>query len=645
MSELKKDSLQSAENNGMLQNEGNRTSEAMENNIANRILDEIQQENAEDAEDADNSKRHEIPLLNYEAMSLEALTQEFKKLLHTEKVQAIRKHIEAIRNEFDKKYDELVEEKREEYIADGGEDYNFKYEAAVFRTFQALLQEYREKRNDYYKELDTKHKENLIKRKEIIEEIKNLINVEEDINTTFKHFQQLQERWRKAGSVSHTEYNDLWSNYHHHVENFYDFIDLSKDLRDIDFKRNLEEKLKIIEKAEYLAQAEIDVLKAFRELQLLHKVWKEDIGPVAREYREEIWQRFSNATKAIHEKRQYYFDNLDRIYEQNAVEKRQVIEKIKEISQRTINTHGGWQKAIKEIEHLRELFLNIGKVPVQLADEIWGSFKESIRDFNRKKNGYYKNLKKEQQENLEKKLALLEIAKANKDSQDWDVVTPLMKKIQEDWKQIGNVPKKNADKIWKDFRKICNEYFERLHKNIKTNQSKESEALEKKKEFLDKVKEYQLSNDKTKEIEKLQGFVNQWNELGKVHVSKKTIDIKFHKVIDTLYKKLDFDRQEIELIKYNNKLEKLVSEDDENSLNHEIVFVRRKIDEIQSEVLQLENNLQFFSNIDEKNPLVRDVIKNIENQKENLYTWKAKLQELKKLQKAQSQVEDTTEEE
>lgn len=645
MSELKKDSLQSAENNGMLQNEGNRTSEAMENNIANRILDEIQQENAEDAEDADNSKRHEIPLLNYEAMSLEALTQEFKKLLHTEKVQAIRKHIEAIRNEFDKKYDELVEEKREEYIADGGEDYNFKYEAAVFRTFQALLQEYREKRNDYYKELDTKHKENLIKRKEIIEEIKNLINVEEDINTTFKHFQQLQERWRKAGSVSHTEYNDLWSNYHHHVENFYDFIDLSKDLRDIDFKRNLEEKLKIIEKAEYLAQAEIDVLKAFRELQLLHKVWKEDIGPVAREYREEIWQRFSNATKAIHEKRQYYFDNLDRIYEQNAVEKRQVIEKIKEISQRTINTHGGWQKAIKEIEHLRELFLNIGKVPVQLADEIWGSFKESIRDFNRKKNGYYKNLKKEQQENLEKKLALLEIAKANKDSQDWDVVTPLMKKIQEDWKQIGNVPKKNADKIWKDFRKICNEYFERLHKNIKTNQSKESEALEKKKEFLDKVKEYQLSNDKTKEIEKLQGFVNQWNELGKVHVSKKTIDIKFHKVIDTLYKKLDFDRQEIELIKYNNKLEKLVSEDDENSLNHEIIFVRRKVDEIQSEVLQLENNLQFFNNIDEKNPLVRDVIKNIENQKENLYTWKAKLQELKKLQKAQSQVEDTTEEE
>lgn len=645
MSELKKDSLQSAENNGMLQNEGNSTSEAMKNNIANRILDEIQQENAEDAEDADNSKRHEIPLLNYEAMSLEALTQEFKKLLHTEKVQAIRKHIEAIRNEFDKKYDELVEEKREEYIADGGEDYNFKYEAAIFRTFQTLLQEYREKRNDYYKELDIKHKENLIKRKEIIEEIKNLINVEEDINTTFKHFQQLQERWRKAGSVSHTEYNDLWSNYHHHVENFYDFIDLSKDLRDIDFKRNLEEKLKIIEKAEYLAQAEIDVLKAFRELQLLHKVWKEDIGPVAREYREEIWQRFSNATKAIHEKRQYYFDNLDRIYEQNAVEKRQIIEKIKEISQRTINTHGGWQKAIKEIEHLRELFLNIGKVPVQLADEIWGSFKESIRDFNRKKNGYYKNLKKEQQENLEKKLALLEIAKANKDSQDWDVVTPLMKKIQEDWKQIGNVPKKNADKIWKDFRKVCNEYFDRLHKNIKTNQSKETEALEKKKEFLDKVKEYQLSSDKAKEIEKLQEFVNQWNELGKVHVSKKTIDIKFHKVIDTLYKKLDFDRQEIELIKYNNKLEKLVSEDDENSLNHEIIFVRRKVDEIQSEVLQLENNLQFFNNIDEKNPLVRDVIKNIENQKENLYTWKAKLQELKKLQKAQNQVEDVTEEE
>lgn len=608
------------------------------------ILNEINRENAEDAEDLDNKKRHEIPMLHYEAMSLDALKQEFKKLLHTEKVQAIKKHVDAIKNEFDKKYEELLEEKKEEYVADGGEEYDFKYEHPLHREFYTLINEYRDKRNQYYKDLEVVHQENLIKRREIIEEIKNLINVEENINTTFKHFQQLQDRWRKAGAVSHSEYNDLWNNYYHHVENFYDFIDLSRDLRDIDFKRNLEEKQKIVEKAEALAESDVDPIKAFHELQLLHKVWKEDIGPVAREYREEIWHRFSNATKAVHEKRQYYFDNLDKMYEANAVKKNEIIEKLKTVAERKITTHGAWQKGIKEVENLREQFLNTGRVPNTLTEEIWHKFKEVVREFNRKKNSYYKNLKKEQQENLEKKLALLEIAKNNKDSQDWEAVTPVMKKIQEDWKAIGNVPKKNTDKIWKEFRKACNDYFDQYHKAVRNNQNKEFEALEKKKEFLDKIKEYQLGDNREKELETLQGFVEQWDSFGKVPHAKKGIDLKFHKIIDSFYKKLDFDKQEIELIKYNNKLERLANDDNEDLLTNEMMFVRRKIDEIKAEVLQLENNLQFFSNVDDKNPLVRDVIKNINHQKETLETWKAKLRELRTLQNAQSKEEESTEE-
>ena len=635
MSELMKDNLHFADDNGASsknQNLEEHIEIVKDGKEAGHIMDEIHQENAEDAEDLENSKRHEIPFLNYEAMSLEALTKEFKKLLRTEKIQAIKKHTEAIRQEFDKKYEQLLEEKKEEYITEGGEDYDFRYESPVHKEFYSLLSEYREKRNDYHKNLEKVHKENLKERQEIIEEIKNLINVEENINTTFKYFQQLQERWRKAGAVSRKDYDVLWGNYHHHVENFYDFIDLSRDLRDIDFKRNLEEKLKIIEKAEALINEDVDALKAFRELQLLHKVWKEDIGPVAREYREEIWQRFSDVTKAIHEKRQYYFDNLDKVYEENAIKKNLIIKEISDIANKGISSHGGWQKGIREVEALREAFLNLGKVPARLADEIWGNFKEAVRSFNRKKNSYYKNLKKEQQENLEKKLALLEIAKANKDSKDWEAVTPVMKKIQEDWKEIGNIPKKNADKLWKEFRRACNEYFDEMHKAVKSNQNKEYEALDKKKELLDKVKEYKLSQDRDKEIEVLQDFVSQWNSLGRVPLTKKGIDTKFHKIIDAFYKKLDFDKQEIELIKYNNKLERLASDDNENSLNQEMIFVRRKIDELKSEILQLENNLQFFSNVNEKNPLVREVIKNINNQKENLNTWIAKLKELKNLQ-------------
>lgn len=583
----------------------------------------------------EDNRLEDASLVNYEAMSLSELTKELKELLQTEKTQAIKKQVDAIRYEFDKKYDALVEEKKEEFIADGGELYNFSYEIPVYREFYTAFNDYREKRNQYYKEIEKTHKENLAKRREIIEELKSLLNAEEHLGTTFKQFQQLQERWRKAGAVSNADYEDLWNTYHHHVENFYDFIHLSKDLRDIDFKRNLEEKLKIIERAEALAQDDVDALIASRELQVLHRVWKEEIGPVDKEHRESIWQRFSELTKKIHDKRQYYLKNLDKIYEENAVKKQGIIERIKKLGEKEPTTHSAWKQLSKQVEDLRQSFLNVGKVPLQQADEVWKSFNIALRAFNKKKNQFYKTLKKEQQENLTKKLALLEIAKANQNSTDWETTTELMKNIQREWKEIGSVPLRNTEKIWKEFKRACDTYFSRFAETIQHSKNKESDALEQKKAFLDRLKEYQLGTDRDKEIATLQNFVNEWNAIGNTHHSKRTIDIKFHKIIDALYKKLNFDKQEIELIKYNNKLERLINDDNENSLNNEVIFVRRRIDELKSEILQLENNLAFFGNIDEKNPLVRDVIKNINNQKEALKTWENKLRELKHLQKTQ----------
>ena len=583
----------------------------------------------------EDNRLEDASLVNYEAMSLSELTKELKELLQTEKTQAIKKQVDAIRYEFDKKYDALVEEKKEEFIADGGELYNFSYEIPVYREFYTAFNDYREKRNQYYKEIEKTHKENLAKRREIIEELKSLLNAEEHLGTTFKQFQQLQERWRKAGAVSNADYEDLWNTYHHHVENFYDFIHLSKDLRDIDFKRNLEEKLKIIERAEALAQDDVDALIASRELQVLHRVWKEEIGPVDKEHRESIWQRFSELTKKIHDKRQYYLKNLDKIYEENAVKKQGIIERIKKLGEKEPTTHSAWKQLSKQVEDLRQSFLNVGKVPLQQADEVWKSFNIALRAFNKKKNQFYKTLKKEQQENLTKKLALLEIAKANQNSTDWETTTELMKNIQREWKEIGSVPLRNTEKIWKEFKRACDTYFSRFAETIQHSKNKESDALEQKKAFLDKLKEYQLGTDTDKEIATLQNFVNEWNAIGNTHHSKRTIDIKFHKIIDALYKKLNFDKQEIELIKYNNKLERLINDDNENSLNNEVIFVRRRIDELKSEILQLENNLAFFGNIDEKNLLVRDVIKNINNQKEALKTWENKLRELKHLQKTQ----------
>ena len=379
---------------------------------------------------------------------------------------------------------------------------------------------------------------------------------------------------------------------------------------------------------------------------MLHRIWKEEIGPVDKEHRESIWQRFSELTKKIHDKRQYYLKNLDKIYEENAVKKQSIIERIKKLGEKEPTTHNAWKQLSKQVEELRQNFLNVGKVPLQQADEVWKSFNVALRSFNKKKNQFYKVLKKEQQENLTKKLALVEIAKANQNSTDWETTTELMKNIQKEWKEIGSVPLRNTEKIWKEFKKACDTYFTHLAEAIQHSKNKENNALEQKKAFLDKLKEYQLSTDRDREIETLQNFVNEWNALGTTHHSKRTIDIKFHKIIDALYKKLNFDKQEIEIIKYNNKLERLINDDNENSLNNEVIFVKRRIEELKSEVLQLENNLAFFGNIDEKNPLVRDVIKNINNQKEALKTWENKLRELKHLQKTQlaETAEENTEE-
>lgn len=600
-----------------------------ENEDNEDVLDEIDESNAEDAEDEGHKDRHQIPMPDYHAMNLDKLVDELDKLVKNEKVQAIKNHVDEIKHEFDQKFQELLEQKKEDFIDEGGNVIDFRYNSPAKTRFNSIYSEYKEKRNKYYKNLEQDLKLNLQNRLEIIEDLKGLINVEENINDTYKHFKELQIKWRNAGPIPRINYNDVWRTYHHHIEIFYDFLDLNKDLRDMDFKRNLEEKEKLVLEAERLAN-EPDTNKAFRELQNLHKVWKEDIGPVAREFREDIWNRFSEATKAIHQKRQDYFKNIDKVYEKNLEVKREIISKIHEIASRKVNSHGTWQKLIKEVETLREDFFKAGKVPLKLNEETWASFKEAVRSFNRNKNSFYKNLKKEQHTNLEKKMELVKLADSLKDSEDWEKTTPIMKKIQNDWKTVGHVPKKYSDKIWKEFKVACNHYFNKLHAQKNNENKDEYEAFTQKKAFLDKLKAFELTGDTKKDLAKVKDYISKWKSLGRVPFNKRSIDSKFNKIVDALFKKLDVNKQDAELIKYENKLEHLANSENDSLIENEKVFIRRKIEEVKSEIRQLENNLQFI-NADDDNPIVLDVKKNIDGHKKSLEVWKAKLTELRNL--------------
>lgn len=594
--------------------------------------EEIDESNAEDAEDKDTEKRHQIPLLDYHSMSMENLVGELQKLVRNEKVQAIKKHVDGIKDEFNLKFQEFIDQKKEDFVTNGGNEIDFRYNSVTKRQFNEVYNDYREKRNQYYKSLEKSHKDNLAYRLELIENLKGLVNVEEDINTTYKSFKDIQEKWRAAGPIPKSNYNNVWRTYHHHIEIFYDFLHLNRELRDLDFKHNLEEKQKIVDRAESLVE-ESDLNKAFRELQVLHKIWKEDIGPVGKEHRENIWNRFSVATKAIHERRQNYFRNLDKLNEENLEKKNEIINQILELSQNVSDNHRTLQQQIKKLEDLRESFFKAGKVPQKDNEKTWASFKDAVRAFNKNKNAFYKNLKKNQQDNLDKKRALLDIAISLKDTEDFETATSEMKRIQSEWKKIGHVPRKYSDKIWKEFKNACNHYFDRIQETKNSAFKEEKENLKNKEAIMMRLKEFQLSGAKEKDIETIKEFISEWKKYGHVPFKQKTINQKFNKIIDALFQKLNISQQESELLKYGNKIQRLRQEDNqERAIQNERSFIRKKIDESKNEIRQLENNLQFFSNASESNPIVQDVIKKVEVHKEALLSWKSKLKKLNILQ-------------
>lgn len=591
-------------------------------------IEEIDESNAEDAEDSENTARHSIPFLDYQSMSMENLVGEMQRLLRTEKIQAIAKHFSQIKEEFDRKFVEFVELKKEEFVANGGNEIDFKYNSVSKRQFNEVYKDYREKRNQYYKQLEDTLKNNLEKRLSIIEELKGLIKVEEDINTTYRTFKEIQGKWRSAGPIPRTNYNDVWRTYHHHMEIFYDFLHLNRELRDLDFKHNLEEKNKLVARAEALAQ-EPSLKKAFRTLQTLHKIWKEEIGPVAKEHREEVWERFSSATKVMHAKRQEHYQELEKNYETNLEKKQELIGQINALADGASNTHKELQNQIKELEALRQQFFKAGKVPQKQNEATWQSFKEAVRKFNSSKNNFYKSQKKEQLDNLNLKRALLDRAIALKDNEVNDSATNEVKKIQADWKKIGHVPRKYSDKIWKEFKGACNGYFDRLNNERNEAQKADFENYEKKAACLEKIKAFEMSGDNAEDLKSIKGFIADWKSYGRVPHAKKHINAKFNKVLDALFKKLGISQQESELLKYGDKIQQLVKkEDSAKAIGNERFFIRKKIEESNSEIRQLENNLQFFSNASESNPLVKDVIKNIERHKKSLETWKAKLKKL-----------------
>lgn len=594
----------------------------------------VAEETVETESDDDSKKEEEkedenkvIPLLDYSKMTTEELFEEASKLVKGESVQSIKSHIDQIREAFFNLINDDKKEKEEAFLAEGGNIIDFRYDSYVKSQFNFVYNDYRKKREAFMKDIGAQQNRNYELSLELIEELKHLINKEEKISDTYKEFKDIQERWSNTGKVPKAVSNELWRTYHHHVEMFYDYLRLNNEMRDLDFKHNYEEKLKIVERAESLSE-ESSIKRAFDELQDLHKLWKEETGPVAKELREEIWERFSKATKVIHDKRHDHIKVLKVEWAKHMADKEAICVKIEEVAKEEGNSHSQWQDRIRRVEALKAEFQAIGRVAKNDNDKIWQIFKEATRSLNKRKNDFYKSLKKDQLVNLEKKMKLVEMAESLKDSDDWKKTTDVLKKIQSDWKKIGHVPKQQSDEIWNQFRGACNHFFDRLSDNRKGQDAELEVNFDQKTVLLEEIEKLELPTESKEAVIFLMNYVNKWKEIGSVPRDKRVIENTFNNAIDLLFDKLDLDKNEAAFIKFKNRIESFLASDDMKKVFHERDVIRKRMDDIKKEITQLDNNLGFF-NVSDDNPLVKDVKSKIENHRENLKLWKKKINYLR----------------
>ena len=600
-------------------------------NDSQSVINAIEEVNAEESEDETLKDRHDIPMQDYDTLSMEQLVDELGELVLVEKLMSVKDHVEELKKSFLSKYHHLIDEKKEEFLTENPETTeDFHYHFPLKVKFDQLYSQYRDKKNNHFQSLQNNLKANLENRLAIVEELKNLIHSQDNIPVTLKKFNDIRDRWKVAGPIPKDKYNHVWNNYHFHLENFYDVLHLDREIRDLDFKHNLVQKLKIIERVEELVKEE-DINKAFRELQDLHRIWKEDIGPVSRDKREEIWNRFSELTKQMHDKREELFEKLREVETANLEKKKEIITQIEVLAQEKVNSHSAWLGQIEKVEALRNQFFGAGKVPSEVTDQTWTEFKNAVRSFNVLKNSFYKDIKKDQNDNLSKKQALVAKAIELKDNTDFATTTPLFKQIQEEWKTIGHVPRKFSDKLWGEFRGACNEYFEKLKEQKSEANAEEIEAFEKKKSYLETIKSFELIGEHKADLDAIKSHIETWKSFGKVPFARRHIEGKFNKILDALFEKLSSSKKDNEMVRYANRLDNLSGAENSRKLDNEKVFIMRKIEEVQSSLFQLENNIQFFGRAKADNPMVKEVLDNIEKQKEELATWKEKLKQLRSI--------------
>ena len=535
--------------------------------------------------------------------SKEELVGLFARMLEEQPVQSIRRDVEALKIAFYRLRRAEVEAARRRFVEEGGAEEDFTPSVDGVETqLKDLFREYRRRRDEFIANLEAEKERNLRTKLEIIEELKELVNSDETLNHTFTKFRELQQRWKDTGIVPQQQVKDLWETYNLHVENFYNFIKINKELRDLDLKKNYEQKVALCEQAEALL-LEPSVVEAFHRLQKLHDEWRET-GPVANEYKEALWERFKAASSRINKQHQEHFEALKAEQVKNLGLKTELCEATEELAAQPLTTRKEWNRASDRLLEIQKTWKTIGFAPKKDNNRIYERFRTACDRFFEAKRQFYAGVKAEMEHNLQLKLELCEAAESLSGSEEWKKATDELIALQARWKQIGAVARRHSDAVWKRFRAACDKFFERKSAHFASVDGEHEENLRRKLALLD---EMEAADVRTGGYEVIRDFQRRWGEIGFVPIKQKdAVQKRYKAAVDALFSVLRGSERDRSMDRFREKVSTLKASGDRR-LRSERERLYNKVRQLEQEIALLENNIGFFAKSKNAEALVADV--------------------------------------
>ena len=545
-------------------------------------------------------------------MGEEELVSFFASKIESEPVQTLRPIVEMVKIAFYKQHRAKVEAERRAFIEAGGDEEAFTpTQNPNEQRFKELFAIYREARDKHIATLEANKEQNLKVKLEIIDELKELINSEENMNTTFARFRELQQRWKDTGLVPQQNVKDLWETYNLHIENFYNFIKINKELRDLDLKKNYEAKLSLCEQAEALT-LDTQIVEAFRKLQKLHDEWRET-GPVAIEFKEALWERFKDASSRINKRHQEYFEQLKAEQTKNLALKSELCEKTEALATRPLLSRKEWNKASEELLEIQKVWKTIGFAPKKDNNRIYERFRNACDKFFELKRDFYAGVKSEMEHNLAQKQELCAEAETLSQSEDWKHATDELIALQARWKQVGPVARRHSDAIWKRFRAACDKFFERKAAHFSSLDNEQEENLRLKKALIEEMK---AADIKAGGFEAVKEFQRRWSQIGFVPIKQKeALQKEYKSIVDDMFRTLRTTERDRSMNRFRERVSSMKGG---SQLRSEREKLYNKVRQMEQDIALLENNIGFFSKSKNAETLIADVREKIEKAKRDM---------------------------